>query len=360
MPSPGSPQKPGQPNTPSGAGGNSAAAGTSGVRFLAAGTSGVRMMGAGGAPIPEAGLDVDLAGLRIRNPILSAAGTFGYGTEYGAFVHPSELGAVVTKSITLRPRPGDPPYRAVETRAGLLTSHGMSNVGLDVFLQQKAPTLAGLGTPVIVSVAGEHPGEYAECCRRLDAASGVAGIELNLAVRPGQDTGEIAGDDAAVRMVVSAARGTVRRAKLLVKLSAMTGDIARTAAVAIEAGADVLTITAGLPAMAIDPETRRPLLGAVQGALSGPSIKPVALAAVHRVHRRVAKAAGIPIVGVGGVQFAGDAVEFLLAGATAVAIGTATLVDPQSALRVIAGLKQYLDRHRIPHVQQLIGALITG
>jgi dihydroorotate dehydrogenase (NAD+) catalytic subunit len=289
---------------------------------------------------------------------MTASGTAGYGPELAAFFDLAELGAFVTKAVTRQPRTGNETPRLVETRAGLLNAIGLANVGLDAFLADKLPWLQDRNVPVIVNVAGTTVDEYVEVAAALDAAPGVAGIELNISCPNVKQGGlEFGRSEKGIREVVSAVRAAVRRATLIVKLTPNVTDIVPLARAAIESGAEALTLINTLSGMAINATKRRAVLANVSGGLSGPAIKPVALKMVYDVYRNVARDARIPIIGVGGIQYASDAIEFLLAGATAVQIGTASFVDPAAAVAVVRGLEQYLAANSFARAADLTGAL---
>jgi dihydroorotate dehydrogenase (NAD+) catalytic subunit len=301
-------------------------------------------------------LAVQVGPIAMKNPIATASGCGGYGEELAEFYDLSRLGAVVTKSITLRPREGHPPPRLVEVRAGMLNAIGLANVGLERFLAKKLPALARYDVPVIVNVAGSAREEYLEVCRALDAADGVAGIELNVSC-PNVDRGgmEFGTEPGMLAGLVEAVRGEVSRAGLIVKLSPNVTDIAVTARAAADAGADALSLVNTLRGMAIDPWSGRPALTNTTGGLSGAAIKPVAVYMVRRVWETVAGPRGLPIVGLGGVQFAEDVVEFLRAGATAVSVGTANFVDPETCAALVDGLREALARLGVARVRDLVG-----
>ncbi len=312
-------------------------------------------------PVAEALTDPklrsELAGLSLCTPVLTASGTCGYGPEYADVLDYRRLGGFTTKSVTLHERAGNEPPRLVEVRAGLLNAIGLANVGLERFLAEKVPFLRQMPTRVFVNVAGEAIDDYVHVAAALDPIDCIAGIELNVSC-PNVADGLMFGTDARLlRQVVTEVRRVVRRAKLIVKLSPNVTDIVPLAAAALEGGADILSMINTYIGMAIDAETRRPLLANLTGGLSGPAIKPLALFHVHRVYCEVARAAGIPIIGMGGVQDWRDAVEFLLAGASAVAVGTALFVDPAAPIRIAEGISAYLDRHGLSHVSELIGQL---
>lgn len=302
-------------------------------------------------------LSVDLAGLRLPNPVMTCSGTSGYGPEYAGVVDLRSLGAFVTKSVTPEVRKGNEPQRIVETTGGMLNAIGLANVGLRRFVEEKIPFLSELGIPAIVNVAGHTVEDYLTVCRALDALPAVAALELNVSCPNVADGLEFGTDPARLRKLVSEVRSEVRRAKLIVKLSPNVTDITAMAAAAIDGGADALSLINTLSAMAINVETRRPILANKSGGLSGPAIKPVALLMVHKVYTRVARAAGIPLIGMGGISNWKDAVEFMLAGATAIGVGTALFVDPGVVSRILAGMTGYLRRQGMTSVRELTGAL---
>jgi len=299
-------------------------------------------------------LSVEIAGIRMKNPVMTASGTFGYGKEFEPYFDLNRLGAIAVKTITLRPRPGNPPPRVVETPAGMLNAIGLQNVGLEAFLRECLPYLRQFSPPLIINIAGGAIEEYGVLASRLSQAEGVAGIELNVSC-PNLADGLVFGTDAGLLSSLVEHVRKVTRLPLLVKLTPNVTDIALMARSAVEAGANGLSLINTLLGMAIDLETRRPKLGNVTGGLSGPAIKPVALRMVYRV----AQAVKVPIVGIGGIMAAEDALEFLVAGARAVAVGTANFVDPTSCVHIIEGIEAYLQRHRVPRLQDLIGTLST-
>jgi len=267
------------------------------------------------------------------------------------------LGGFVTKSVTLDERPGNQPERVVETRAGLLNSIGLANVGLRRFLAEKVPLIRAMPTPVFVNVAGYRLEDYVEVASALDGVDAIAGIELNVSC-PNVADGLMFGTDAALLgRLTEAVRRVVRRGLLIVKLSPNVTDITEFARAAIGGGADALSLINTYVALAIDAETWRPLLGNGTGGYSGPAIKPLALYNVWRVYTAVARAAGVPIIGMGGIHDTRDAVEFLLAGASAVAVGTALFVDPTIPIKIADGLSAYLERRGLAHVSELVGGL---
>jgi len=303
-------------------------------------------------------LSVDIAGVKLANPLMTASGTCGYADEYADFVDLRELGAFVTKSITVAPRAGNEYPRVVETRAGMLNSIGLANVGLEAFLAEKVPQLEALGLPVFVNVAGTTEEDYLTVAEALEGVKVVRGVELNISC-PNVKAGGIqfGVDPRQVGKITSALRGVCRKNILIVKLSPNVTDITATARAAVEGGADALSLINTFTAMAIDVERRRPILGNRTGGLSGPAIRPIAVYMVHRVYSQVAKAAGVPIIGMGGIQYAHDALEFLLAGATGLAVGTAMFVDPACVVSIKNGIADYLHRHGHRTVREIIGEL---
>src|SRR5438477_6271432 len=282
-------------------------------------------------------LSVNLRGLSLKNPTLTCSGTCGYAFEYANFMDLAQLGAFVTKSITREERPGNEPTRIVETRAGMLNAIGLANVGLDRFLAEKVPLLKTMPCPVIVNVAGHSFDDYTETCAAMDSLDCVAAVELNVSCPNVKDGLTFGTHPGRLKELTAAVKRVLPHKPLMVKLSPNVEDITLTAKAAVDGGADVLTLVNTFTAMAIDIHKRRPRLANVTGGLSGPAIKPIALHLVSRVYRAVAKHANVPIVGMGGVQNWQDAVEFVLAGASAVAIGTALFLDPATPNRICDG-----------------------
>ena len=302
-------------------------------------------------------LSVNLAGLKLANPTLTCSGTCGYAFEYGDFMDLSQLGAFVTKSITREERPGNEPARIVETRAGMLNAIGLANVGLKRFLAEKVPLVRKMPCPVIANVAGHSYDDYVETCGAMDGIDCLAGVELNVSCPNVKDGLTFGTHPGRLKELVGQVKKALPRKPLIVKLSPNVEDVTLTARAAIEGGAEMLSLVNTFTAMAIDIHKRRPRLANVTGGLSGPAIKPMAIHMVSRVYRAVAKPAGVPIVGMGGVQTWQDAVEFLLAGASAVAIGTALFVDPATPNKVCEGLAEYMRKAKVERVSDLVGAL---
>lgn len=303
-------------------------------------------------------LSIDIAGVKLSNPMMTASGTCGYANEYGDFVDLSQLGAFVTKSISLNPRVGNDYQRVVETRAGMLNAIGLANVGLEAFIRDKVPQLEKLALPVFVNVAGTTPEDYVAVAEALENVDIVRGIELNISC-PNVKAGGIqfGVDPQQVRAITAELKKVCKKKILIVKLSPNVTDITAIAAAAVEGGADALSMINTFTAMAIDIEKRRPVLANGTGGLSGPAIRPIAVHMVHRVYTQVAKSAGVPIIAMGGIQYASDAIEFLLAGATGLAVGTALFIDPGCLVKIRDGIADYLARHGHKSITEIIGAL---
>lgn len=301
----------------------------------------------------EVDLSVELAGLRLRNPVMTASGTFASGREYADFVDLSRLGGVVTKGVSHEPWAGNDSPRIAETASGMLNSIGLQNPGVEAFCAKDLAWLATQDVPVIVNVSGHSVEEYVRVVERLEAEPVVSAYEVNVSC-PNVDEGGMAfGTACAPAAAVTRAVRAATQRPVIVKLSPNVTDVVEIARAVVDAGADGLALINTLLGMAIDAESRRPKLARTVGGLSGPAIKPVAL----RMVWQVANALDVPIVGMGGVMCAEDAVEFLLAGATAVAVGTANFVDPTVTMRVVDGLAEYCARHGVARVRDLVGAL---
>ena len=299
---------------------------------------------------------VAIGGLTLRNPVMTASGTFGYAREFSLLVDLNRLGAIVVKGLAMTPVKGNRPPRIVETPCGMLNAIGLENVGIDAFEAEKLPFLKRLQTPVVANIYGTHIEEYAALAARLDALDGVAGVEVNISCPNVKAGGVVFGvDPEAAAAVVAAVRRATRKT-LIVKLSPNVTDITRIARRVEDAGADALSLINTITGMAVDIDTRRPKLANITGGLSGPAIRPVAV----RMVWQVAKEARIPVIGIGGIVSAEDALEFLIAGATAVQVGTANFINPCAALEIAAGIEAYLVRHGIADVRNLIGSLETG
>ncbi len=305
-------------------------------------------------------MSVDFAGLRLSNPVFTASGTCGYADELADFVDLNSLGGFITKSITLKPRKGNPTPRIVETDAGMLNAIGLANIGVEAFIREKLPLIRTkfTSTVVFVNVAGETIDEYVAVVERLAAEQAVAGFELNVSC-PNVARGGITfgTEPQQVTEITSAVKSAAGGKPLMVKLSPCVTDISAIAAAAIEGGADALSLINTFPAMAIDITRKKPVLGNRTGGLSGPAIKPIVVYLVNKVYREVAARRGVPILGTGGVRTASDAIEFIIAGASAVGIGTATFIEPACAARVIRGLREYCLRQGVSSIKELIGVV---
>jgi len=303
-------------------------------------------------PPSSVSLAVDVAGIRMRNPVMTASGTFGYAREFEQYMDLNRLGALVVKTITRLPRAGNPPPRVVETPAGMLTAIGLQNVGIEAFIREKLPFLRGLEPPLIVNVAGESVEDFRDLTKRISDQEGVAGVELNISCPNVAGGLDFSTDPSLAYRVVKAAR-EASQLPIIPKLSPNVTDIAAIARAVADAGADAISLINTLVGMAVDVRTRQPKIGNVTGGLSGPAIRPVAV----RMVWQVARAVRLPIIGMGGIVTADDALEFLIAGATAVAVGTANFVDPTAAVKVIEGLERYCAVNGIPEIRQVIGSL---
>ena len=309
-----------------------------------------------GADSFQPDMRVDIGGFRMKNPVMTASGAFGYGSEYADFVDLNLLGGVGVKCLTLEPRKGNAPPRIAETPSGMLNTIGLQNVGIDAFLRDKLPYLRDFDVAVMVNISGTKEGEYIEMCRRLNGADGVHGIELNVSCPNVEKGGMTFGVDAdALRTLVSACKEAAPRLPLIVKLTPNVTDIAEPARACEEAGADGLSLINTLLGMAVDVASRRAVLSRAVGGLSGPAIKPIALRMVWEAHRAVS----LPLIGMGGIATAEDALEFILAGASAVAVGTAHFSNPTASVEVAEGLRRAFQADRIRNVSELRGQLQT-
>jgi len=298
-------------------------------------------------------LAVEVGGLRLKNPLLAASGTFGYGVEYEGLIDLATLGGIVSKGLYLEPRDGARPPRIVETPAGLLNAIGLQGIGIHAFVADVLPRLRKHDTALVVNVCGDTVEEYAEVARVCDAAPGIAGLEINISCPNVKQGGMAFGGDPRMTHAVVAAVRAVTRLPVIPKLSPNVADIAVFARAAEEAGADALSCINTLLGLAIDVETRRPKLGFGTGGLSGPAIRPVAV----RMAWQAARAVRIPVIGIGGIASAQDALEFLIAGCHAVEIGTANFVDPGIYERILGELRAYLERHGKSDIREVVGTL---
>ena len=298
-------------------------------------------------------LEVNIGSLRLKNPVLTASGTFGYGLEFADFIDLNALGGFIVKGTTLHPRQGNDYPRMVETASGMLNCVGLQNKGVDYFCDVIYPQLSGFDTNVIVNVSGSSPDEYAECAARIARLERVPAIELNISCPNVKNGGMAFG------VTVSGAASVVRAVRkaypktLIVKLSPNVTDIVEIAKAVEGEGADCVSLINTLMGMAIDIERRRPMLSISTGGLSGPAVKPVAL----RMVWQVARAVNIPVIGLGGIMNARDAIEFLMAGATAIQVGTANFIDPSVTVKIVKGMDEWLEAHGCKSVDEIIGAL---
>ncbi len=303
----------------------------------------------------EADLRVTIGGLVFKNPVLTASGTFGYGKEFAPYVNLHHLGGVVVKGISLEPRRGNPPPRIVETAGGMLNAIGLENVGLDRFITEKMPYLRGIGTRVIVNILGDSLEEYQTLGQRLSEIEGISALEVNISCPNVKKGGVAFGTDPAMAEAVTRAVCAHTTLPVIVKLSPNVTDIAQIALAVEAGGAQAISLINTLLGMAIDVKSRRPRLANVVGGLSGPAIKPIAL----RMVWQVAQTVKIPVIGIGGITTTEDALEFLLAGATAIEIGTANFVNPRASQDIVEGLGRYVMENKLDGISEVIGGLIV-
>jgi len=307
----------------------------------------------GGSEAMKPDMTVKFAGLTLRNPVMTASGTFGYGQEFAEYVDLEKIGAFVTKGLSLRPRAGNPTPRIVETPGGMLNAIGLQNVGIEAFVAKKVPFLRTVKTPAIANFFGSTVDEYAQLAGRLNEIPEVAGLEVNISCPNVKQGGIVFGTDPkCAAEVVSACREATSK-PLIVKLSPNVTDVVAMAKACVDAGADALSLINTLTGMAIDLQRRKPVLANITGGLSGPAIKPIAL----RMVWQVARAVNIPLIGIGGVMNATDALEFILAGASAVQVGTASFITPSAAQQIAADMEQWLIENNVASVSSLIGGL---
>jgi dihydroorotate dehydrogenase (NAD+) catalytic subunit len=306
--------------------------------------------------VPDLSIDLVPVGKRslaLRNPVMTASGTFGNGLEYARIFDIQQLGAIVSKAITRKPRKGNVQPRIAETAAGMINSIGLQNIGIEAILTDVAPVWATWEVPVIANIAGETVNDYAELAARLDSVPGVSGLEMNISC-PNVESGMEFGVDPRAAAEVTAAVRRQSGLPLIVKLTPNVNDIVGIAQAVADAGADALTLINTYPAMKIDVGTRRPALGWGSGGLSGPALKPIAIRLVYQV----ARAVSVPIIGSGGITTGEDAVEFLMAGASAVQVGTATFTNPRACLDVLEGIEAFMLETGVQRVGELIGAAL--
>lgn len=299
-------------------------------------------------------LEVEIAGIRFHNPVLTASGCCGYGLEFEPLFNLSQIGGICTKGLSKSPMQGNPPARIQETAAGMLNAIGLQNIGAREFVEKKLPRLRAYDTRVICNVFGYAVEDYVETIRILNEGDGIDAYELNISCPNVKEGGLIIGNDPRAAAEVTEACKRVAAKPLVVKLSPNISDVAGMARALESAGADALSLINTLVGMAVDIDTRRPRIANYTGGLSGPAVKPVAV----RMVWQAAAAVTIPIIGIGGIATAEDAVEFLIAGATAVQIGTASFYDPLATVKAVRGLSEYLDRHALDSIRGLIGSLV--
>lgn len=298
-------------------------------------------------------MSVEIAGIRFRNPVMTASGTFGYGSEFADYLNLESIGAIITKGLSLRPKAGNKTPRIVETPGGMLNAIGLQNVGLEAFIREKLPFLCTVDTPVIVNIYGNTLEEYGELAERIDKVPEVKGVEVNISCPNVRQGGIIFGTNPrAAQEVVNLVRDATIK-PVIVKLSPNVTDIVEMAHACQEAGADALSLINTLTGMAIDLQKRRPVLANVTGGLSGPAIKPIAL----RMVWQVARAVNLPVIGIGGITTATDALEFIVAGATAIQVGTASFLDPKASQTIALGMERYLAENGIASLREMIGTI---
>lgn len=291
-------------------------------------------------------------GLQLNNPVMTASGTFGYGTEYAEFFEIQKLGAIICKGTTLEPREGNPQPRLYETASGMLNSIGLQNIGVKALKRDKAPIWAGWQVPVIVNIAGNSIEDYAQLAQELDSVEGISGIEVNISCPNVKEGGAAFGIHSGTAARVTSAIRAATSLPVIVKLTPNTGDISRIAEAVEEAGADAVSLINTLKGMAIDIEKKQSAIGNGICGLSGPAIKPVALAMVYEV----AGVVDIPVIGCGGIYTADDAIEFLMAGASAVQVGSASYKNPRVSLDILEGIEQFMAKEGINNLSEIIGA----
>jgi len=302
--------------------------------------------------MPTCDLTVKIGKMILKNPVIVSSGTFGFGEEFEDFYDLNHLGAIISKGISLKPMVGNPPPRIFETEGGMINSIGLQNPGFQAFIKNKLPYYRDLKTHLIINFFGKSQREYIELARRFDSVPGISGLEMNISCPNIKRGGIVFGTDPqmAYRLVQAVRKAT--QIPLIVKLSPNVTDIALMAKSVEEGGADAVSLVNTFRAMAINIYTRKPELGNIIGGLSGPAIKPIALRMVWEVNQAV----HIPIIGMGGIMNAEDAIEFILVGASAIQIGTANLINPKTGIEVIHGIKKYLNQNKINRIQKLIGA----
>lgn len=297
-------------------------------------------------------ISVHIGNAEFKNPVTVASGTFGHAEKYYDLKEVRELGAIVPKTVTLNAREGNPPPRIIETASGMLNAIGIENPGVDVFIAKKLPALRAIGVPLIISILGHTDEEFIKLTEKFNAASGISALELNLSCPNLKHKTLVAQDPEATARVVKAVK-SVSKYPVIAKLSPNVTDISEIASAAEAGGADAVSLINTFVAMAVDVKARRSILGNFTGGLSGPAIKPIAVSMVYQTAQKIK----IPIVGMGGIMTARDALEFLIAGATMVAVGTANFINPRAPLEVLEGIKEYMKENKINDIKEIIGSL---
>lgn len=303
----------------------------------------------------ESTLAVNIAGLKLKNPVMTASGTFGYGQEYADYVDLNRLGGIVVKGLSLKPRLGNPPPRIMETSGGMLNAVGLQNVGVDAFIEEKLPFLRKYDVAVVANIYGESYAEYAAVAQKLSLAKGVHALEVNVSCPNVKAGGVSFGSDPQAAAEVTRRVKAQTRLPVIVKLTPNVTDITVVAQAVEKAGADAVSLINTLTGMSIDLKTRTPHLKNMTGGLSGPAIKPVALRMVWQVAKKVS----IPVIGMGGIMTAEDALEFMVAGASAIQVGTANFINPQATMEIIDGIRHFLKDNKLKSMKDIIGTLKT-
>ncbi|MBW1673598.1 MAG: dihydroorotate dehydrogenase [Deltaproteobacteria bacterium] len=306
--------------------------------------------------VSQPDLSVTIGDLKIKNPVITASGTFGYANELIPFYDPSLLGAIIIKGLSLQPMPGNPPPRIVETPCGLINAIGLANIGIETFIEEKLPSLVNIKTPIITNIYGHSIKEYAEMAKRIESVDRIAAIEINISC-PNVEKGGLAfgtDPDAAARVTDQVVKNTTK--PVIVKLTPNVTDIASIARAVESAGAQAISVANTFLGMAVDVATRQPKLTNIIGGLSGPAIKPMALFLVHKVVTNVK----IPVIGVGGIMDYQDALEFIIVGASAIQVGTANFINPKAAIEIVRDITDYCVREKVSTINQIIGSLKTN
>lgn len=310
-------------------------------------------MGSGFIDVEKPNLSVEIASLKLQNPVMTASGTFGYGNEYSEFIDVSKLGAIVVKGLSIKPNKGNPPPRIIETPAGMINSIGLQNIGIELFLKEKLPFLMSFQIPIIVNFFGDTIDEFIKAAELLSLAKGIDALEMNVSC-PNKEAGWcIFGTNPVILEEVVSKVRRVSHLPLIVKLSPNVTDIALMARIAQNAGADAISLVNTFTAMVVDIKRKRPALANITGGLSGPAIRPIAVRMVWQVCKEI----NIPVIGMGGIVDYRDALEFLIVGAKAVAVGTANFINPYTTIEIIEGIERFLIDEGITDINQLIGSL---